>query len=88
MTNPQSIDLTQAISLARIDLAQRLSITDGEIQLYKAEAVTWRDGSLGCPKPDMMYMQILVDGYLIELEVGQTRYSYHGTYTQPPFLCD
>lgn len=87
MNTPQSIDLEQAIVLARTDLAQRLSISDTQIQLSKAEAVTWRDSSLGCPKPGMMYMQVLVDGFLIELRVEQTKYRYHGSHTKTPFLC-
>ena len=88
MTASQQIDLNEAISLARADLARRLSVADNQIKLHTAEAVTWRDGSLGCPQPDKVYMQMLVEGYLIELEADETRYSYHGSRTQAPYLCE
>jgi hypothetical protein len=47
----------------------------------------WRDGSLGCPQPDMMYTQALVDGYLIQLSAGSRLYNYHGANGRDPFLC-
>jgi len=33
------------------------------LTLESWEAVTWRDSSLGCPQPDMMYLQVLTPGY-------------------------
>ncbi|RME12731.1 MAG: hypothetical protein D6802_03460 [Ardenticatenia bacterium] len=33
------------------------------LTLESWEAVTWRDSSLGCPQPDMMYAQVLTPGY-------------------------
>jgi hypothetical protein len=70
------------------DLAKRLEIPPSEIQVVRVESVTWRDGSLGCPKTDMMYTQALVDGLLIVLRVGKTNYHYHSGKERPPFLCE
>lgn len=57
------------------DLATR---TDGPVAptVVTAEAVTWRDGSLGCPEPGMAYTQALVDGYQVVVDVGGQRYDY------------
>lgn len=70
------------------DLASRLDIDRAEIEVVAFEAVTWRDGSLGCPQPDMMYTQALVDGYVVQLRAGEETYQYHGENGADPFLCE
>ncbi len=65
------------LSLAVSDLAQRLNVPPETIQLVKFEAVTWGDAGLGCPDPEMSYIQVPVDGALIVLQVGNTLYEYH-----------
>ena len=47
--------------------------------VISAEAVTFPDGSLGCPQPGMVYTQALVDGYKIVAEAGGKTYDYRGT---------
>ncbi|HSM17345.1 MAG TPA: hypothetical protein VK845_10190 [Gemmatimonadales bacterium] len=44
--------------------------------VLRAEAVTWQDGSLGCPEPGMAYTQALVDGYWVELMAGEETLDY------------
>jgi hypothetical protein len=44
--------------------------------IVQAEAVTWPDGSLGCPEPGMQYTQALVPGYWIEIAVGGETLDY------------
>jgi hypothetical protein len=58
------------------DLAARRGGQVGPVTVVSAEAVTWNDGSLGCPEPGMVYTQALVDGYHVVLEVGGERYDY------------
>ena len=36
----------------------------------------------------MAYLQVQVDGTLIELEVNGERYRYHSGDGRPPFLCE
>jgi hypothetical protein len=76
--------LSQAVN----DLAQRLSVPPENIRLVKFEAVTWSDGGMGCPDPDMNYIQLPVDGALIVLQEGDTLYEYHSGGNRPPFLCE
>lgn len=65
--------------LAVADLAQQLGIATAAIQVVKVEEIEWPDASLGCPKPGMMYAQVIVPGYLVILETGGQTYEYHGT---------
>ena len=76
------------LSLAVADLAQRLDIPPESIHLVRFEAVTWGDSSLGCPEPGMAYSQVLVEGALLLLQAGDTRYEYHSSGSGPPFLCE
>lgn len=50
---------------------------DAEVTVVKSEAVIWSDGSLGCPQPDVMYTQALVEGYQVIFAVDDKLYDYH-----------
>jgi hypothetical protein len=58
------------------DLAQRTDARSIDPAVVSATAMTWNDGSLGCPEPGQMYTQALVDGYQIVLELDGERYDY------------
>ena len=70
------------------DLSERLDIPSGEVQAVSEKRVTWRDGSLGCPKEGMMYTQALVPGMLIVLRVDGSEYEYHSGGGRVPFYCE
>jgi hypothetical protein len=76
------------IKAAAADLSHQSGAPLSEITVVSFEAVTWPDGSLGCPQPDMAYAQVLVDGARIRLEVDGEVYEYHSGGNQPPFLCE
>jgi len=78
-------DLT---AVAVRDLAHRLGIETGEIGVVRRVAVTWPDGSLGCPQEDKMYTQALVEGELIILRAGSQNYEYHSGKGRAPFYCE
>lgn len=59
------------------DLMMVAAPADAEITVVKSEAVIWSDGSLGCPQPDVMYTQALVEGYQVIFAVGDKLYDYH-----------
>lgn len=80
--------LSQEIEQAKADLLKRVSTLKADtIRVASAEEVTWRDGSLGCPQPGMMYTMALVPGYRVVLESGGVNYSYHGAKGRPPRFC-
>ena len=70
------------------DLARRLDVAEGDVTVEGAEAVTWRDGSLGCAEKGMMYTQALVEGSRITLRVDEQTFEYHAGGPRAPFLCD
>lgn len=79
--------LEALVARAKADLAARLGLSEAEIQVVEAQAVTWPDSSLGCPEPGRMYLQVLTPGYRIVLEAGGRRYAYHAGREGLPFLC-
>jgi hypothetical protein len=56
--------------------------------VVSADAVTWNDGSLGCPEAGQAYTQALVDGYQVVLEVDGERYDYRVGNGSAVKLCD
>jgi hypothetical protein len=65
---PMPSGLTGAVPealLAEIlaDASERAGVPADELEVLTANAVTFNDGSLGCPQPGMFYTQALVDGY-------------------------
>jgi hypothetical protein len=75
------------LEAAKADLAQRLNIAADQIEVVKLEAVKWRDGSLGCPKPGMNYTQAIVPGFQLILSAGGQDYDYHAD-QERVFLCE
>jgi hypothetical protein len=57
-------------------------------EVVSAEAMTWNDGSLGCPEAGQAYTQALVDGYQVVLEVDGERYDYRVGSGASVKLCD
>jgi hypothetical protein len=76
------------VQIARQDLVVRLGIAMDEIEVLEAEGVVWGDTSMGCPHPDMAYLQVPQDGALIRLSAGGLVYNYHSGGNRLPFLCD
>jgi hypothetical protein len=70
------------------DLSRRLGVDPAEVTVVSAEEVTWRDASLGCPRPGMMYPQVLTDGSRVVLEARGKRYEYHAGGRRSAFLCE
>jgi hypothetical protein len=81
-------ELQRWVDLARADLGERLAIDVDKIVVVEVSEVVWPDASLGCPQPEMRYTQVLVDGLLIRLAVGDQVYAYHSGGSRDPFLCE
>lgn len=69
------------------DLASRLGIDQGSIQIQEARRVTWRSGAIGCPQPDLGYTQALVPGLRITLRSDGRTFHYHAAGNGQPFYC-
>ena len=74
-------------------IRRQLAATRGQettgLTLTSQEAVEWRDGSLGCPAPGMMYTQALVPGYRLIFTDGTRTYEVHtGRQGSPAIWCE
>ena len=84
-SSPNELD-EQAVA-AVTDLAERLGIEPGQITVRSDERVTWRDGSLGCPRPGMSYTQALVPGRRLLLSAAGATHAYHAGRDGVLFAC-
>lgn len=79
------------VEQARTDLigrhkAQPPAVDD--VEVVRAEYVTWRSAAMGCPLPDRGYPMVLSPGVLIVLRSGGEEFEYHGSRRGTPFLCE
>jgi hypothetical protein len=75
------------IEAALDDAANRSTTARADIKVVSEDAVTWPDGSLGCPQPGMLYTQALVPGYRIVLQAGEQTLNYHAMSRGRPVFC-
>ncbi len=68
--------------------AEAAGVAASEVTLVAAEAVTWSDGSLGCPEQGMAYTQALVPGYRVVVEVGGEERHFHASESGDFRFCD
>jgi hypothetical protein len=54
----------------------------------RAESIEWPNGALGCAEPGKMYTQMIVPGYVVELQHEGKTYSYHASKSGQFALCD
>jgi len=70
------------------DLIKRTEANKQNIQVIRSQAITWNDGSLGCPKPGEFYTQAIVNGYWVILQVDDQNYDYRVSQTGYFKLCE
>jgi hypothetical protein len=59
------------------DAAKRTGIARANLKVESAIPVTWPDGSLGCPRPDVVYTQAPVPGYRVRIRADGAILDYH-----------
>jgi hypothetical protein len=72
-------DLRSIIGAAVVDAARRTGLNASTLQVIGSEAVTWPDGSLGCPEPGVMYTKAPVPGFRVRIQAGDTVLDYHAS---------
>ena len=70
---------TSVIEPVVAEVAKLAGVPADQVTVISAAAVTFPDGSLGCPQPGVAYTQALVDGYKIIAEAGGKTYDFRGT---------
>lgn len=87
LPTPTDAGLQNLIDTAKVDLAERVTVSTEDIVLLEAARVTWPDSSLGCPQEGMAYMQVITPGYLIRLSSGGQVYEYHAGRSTEVLYC-
>jgi len=78
-----------AIAVATADAAGRAGIDPTQVTVVTNEFHNWPDGSLGCRKLGVMYIQVVTPGYRLVLDAGGARYDYRGSLRGgDPNLCE
>jgi hypothetical protein len=81
-------DGRRALELAQAALARELGIQPSEVTFVEGGPVEWNDSSLGCPKPDQAYLQVITPGYQFTLQAQAQRYEYHTDLGKRAVRCD
>lgn len=79
---------TELLEAVVADAAEKAGVAPAEVAVLAAEAVTWSDGSLGCPEPGMVYTQALVPGYRVVLEIGGDELHFHASQSGDFRFCE
>jgi hypothetical protein len=58
------------------DAATVAGVDPASVVLVSVKPVTWMDGSLGCPKPGVMYTQAVVPGFQVIVRAGDRKLDY------------
>jgi hypothetical protein len=80
--------LDPLIELAKGLLAEKLGIEPTQMEVLEARSMVWSNAALGCPQPDMNYIQVPQDGALIRLMALDSEYEYHSGGNRGLFLCE
>ena len=70
------LDQQKAVELATEDLAKRLGVKTGDIDLNKVEKRDFSDMSLGAPEEGEMAAQMISSGWSIKLGAAGKEYEY------------
>lgn len=79
--------LSSVVEAVLADAAQRTGRPQASLEVVSATAVTWADGSLGCPAPGMSYTMGLVPGYRIKVRAGEQVLDFHASRRGHFVLC-
>lgn len=70
-------DLPTPVQTAIKMAAEEKAVPIEQVELVEYGDVEWSDSSLGCPEKDMFYAQVIVPGYLVQVEVAGETMEYH-----------
>jgi hypothetical protein len=78
----------EVMAKATADLSRRTGLDPATFTVVRAEQVIWPDGSLGCPMPGQVYIQVQTPGYWIVLKANGKTYDFRATQTGALQLCE
>lgn len=84
---PPSPELSALYSAVAMALSRETDVPVDEISLVSAAPMTWPNAGLGCPDPERMYAEVLVDGLLVKMQAGNRTFDVHTNGLQAFVLC-
>lgn len=81
------VNLQSVTQEALADASRLTGVERGKLVVVEAQAVTWQDGSIGCPQEGMQYTMALVPGYRVRIQAGDRLLDYHASSRGSPVLC-
>ena len=85
--NPMDAATQKMVGIASEHLAEQLDVSPDAIAVVRVQPAEWRDGSLGCPKPGVDYLEGKTPGYVMWLDVAGQEYEYHSDATKRVVVC-
>ena len=82
-----SADGQRMLEVARDRLAADRQLERDQLTFVEGQFVTWSDGSLGCPDPAAIYLQVLTPGYRFVLGLGDNRFEVHTDLKDGSVVC-
>jgi len=82
-----SADPQPAVDAALRDASLHLSVALADLKVDQVQPRQWGDSSLGCPKPGLMYSQIVTPGFLILISGAGKQLEYHSDSRGQVVLC-
>jgi hypothetical protein len=85
LASPQS-----AVDLALASAADQLGTSPDQVSVVDVQATEWPDFRLGCPGPDpkLRFAQVAIPGFIVQVQAGDTRLTYHTDFGLRAVLCD
>jgi hypothetical protein len=80
-------DAQASTQAAVSDAVAHLGVTPADVHVDHVEAREWGDTSLGCPRPGLMYSQVVTSGFLIVVSAGNKVLEYHSDARGRVVLC-
>ena len=78
-TPPVNATLQSVTAAVLADASKHTGLEVARLEIVESVAVTWPDGSLGCPQPGMNYTMAPVPGYRIRIRAGEQVLNYHAS---------
>src|SRR5438445_13657885 len=80
-------DSQPAVDAAMRDAAAHLGVSQANLKVDQVEPRQWGDSSLGCPKPGLMYSQVVTPGFVVIISGAGNQLEYHADTRGQVVLC-
>jgi hypothetical protein len=80
-------DAQAVIAAVQQAAADQVGLSPADVHVQQVEAHQWGDSSLGCPRPGLLYSQVVTDGFLVVVTAADKTLEYHSDARGRVVLC-